>query len=254
MRPWPGLRVIWWAGVLVLALSSLAQARIVRLEISRTAPAFGGQSFGSTGVFERVVGRAYGEVDPGAPGNQLIQDIALAPRNGRGMVEYSADIEILRPADPAKSNGVLLFNVPNRGNKGALALFSAGLLTHPAASNQLASPGDGWLQRQGYTLVWFGWQADILPGGGRLTFEAPVVRNLDGSPITGLVRSEFEVRAPRPSLNLSSGWFTRNTHDSYPTASLNNQTPFADGFVPQFTVRPREDAPRTPIASSEWSF
>ncbi|MBV8093428.1 MAG: hypothetical protein JO110_09365, partial [Acetobacteraceae bacterium] len=87
MRPWPGLRVIWWAGVLVLALSSLAQARIVRLEISRTAPAFGGQSFGSTGVFERVVGRAYGEVDPGAPGNQLIQDIALAPRNGRGMVE-----------------------------------------------------------------------------------------------------------------------------------------------------------------------
>ena len=83
-------------------------------------PAFDGARFGTVGPFERVTGRAHGEVDPNAPENSIIQDIALAPRNQRGMVEYTTDIDILRPADPTKSNNILLFNVINRGNKGAL--------------------------------------------------------------------------------------------------------------------------------------
>ncbi len=36
--------------------------------------------------------------------------------------------------------------------------------------------------RRGYTLVFFGWQADLLPGGDRVTMRVPVARNADGSP------------------------------------------------------------------------
>lgn len=242
------------AALSTLACAAPAEARITRLEITTIEPAFGGRSFGAAGTFERVVGRAYGEVDPKAPASAAIQDIELAPTNARGMVEYVTDIDIIRPADPARGNNVLLFNILNRGNKGAVNLFNADVRGNAAAVNALTDPGDGWLQRQGYTLVWFGWQADVLPGDGRMTLTVPAARNPDGSPLTGLVRSELVVRAPATTLNLSSGWFTGTTHASYPTVSADNRTALPDGFLPTLTVRSRENAPREPIANTEWSF
>lgn len=76
---------------------AVSQARIVRLEITETKPAFGGRNFGEVGVYERVIGKTYGEVDPAQAANAMIQDIALAPKNAKGMVEYSTVIDILRP-------------------------------------------------------------------------------------------------------------------------------------------------------------
>src|SRR5262245_5186239 len=84
-----------------------AQARIVRVEITNVQLAFGGRAFGEIGTFERVTGKAHGEVDPQSAANSLIQDIALAPRNAKGMVEYTTDIEIVRPSDRSKSNGIV---------------------------------------------------------------------------------------------------------------------------------------------------
>ena len=233
----------------------LAEARIVRIEVARTESAFGGASFGSIGPYERVVGRAYGEVDPAAPGNAVIQDIELAPRNARGMVEYSTDIDIMRPADPRRGNGVLLFNILNRGNKGAMPLFNADVPLGLAGTNGLQNPGDGWLQRQGYTVIWFGWQADVLPGDGRMTFRAPVARDPDGSAVMGVVRTELAVQgAPATTLNLGSGWFTSMTHAGAPTVSTDNQARLADDFSPTLTVRASESAPRVAIPNSEWRF
>ncbi len=231
-----------------------AEARITRLEVARVEPAFGGRSFGAVGTFERVVGRAYGEVDPRAPASAAIQDVGLAPTNARGMVEYATDVDIIRPADPARGNKVLLFNILNRGNKGALSLFNADVGGDLAALNAATDPGDGWLQRQGYTLVWFGWQADVLPGDGRMALSVPVARNPDGSPITGVVRSELVVRSPATTLSLAHGWFTGATHAAYLAVSTDNHSPLPDGFVPTLTVRPRESAPREPIPSTAWSF
>ncbi len=248
-------RIVAGALACLLGLGHPALARIVRIDITRTEPAFGGRSFGAAGAFEHLTGRAYGEVDPAAPGNAVIQDIALAPRNAVGLVEYSTDVEIVRPVDPARGNGTLLFNILNRGNKGALGLFNADVPPAAAGINRLESPGDGWLQAQGHTLVWFGWQADVLPGDGRMTFTVPAARNLDGSPVTGVVRAELVVQtAPATTLNLSSGWFTGMTHASAPTVSTDNRTPLTDGFLPTLTVRGAENEARAPIASTEWRF
>jgi hypothetical protein len=250
-------RVSALAGLVVLATLAppAAEARIVRLELTRVeTPTFGGASFDPVGQYERLVGRAHGEVDPAHPLNAIIQDIALAPRNARGMVEYSTDIHILKPVDLARGNSVLFFNIANRGNKGGLVSYNAGIAGSAATLNEAAEAGDGFMMRQGFSLVWFGWQADVLPGDGRLTMQVPVARNPDGTPITGIVREEIVVQAPTPTVNLSTGNFTGLTHASYPTVSVDNRTPLADGFLPTLTVRARQQDPRVSIPTSEWAF
>ncbi|MBI3702791.1 MAG: hypothetical protein HY244_02810 [Rhizobiales bacterium] len=241
-------------GALIDAGAPPAEARITKIEIAKSQPAFGGQSFGTTGAYERLSGRAYGEVDPALPGNAIIQDLHLAPRNARGLVEYATDIEILRPADFARGNRVLLFEVLNRGNKLSPGAFNIGIAPVTADRNALTTPGDGHLMGEGYTIVWYGWQADVLPGVNRLTLSVPAAKNPDGSPVTGIVRTELTTPAPTRTLNLSSGWFTGLNHSSYPTASSDNRAPSVDGFVPTLTVRAHEQEPRAAIPNSEWSF
>lgn len=247
------------AGAALLAASSLliagaADAKITRIEITRTEAAFDGKSFGPVGGYERLVGKAYGALDPKQAENSLIQDIALAPRNAKGLVEYVADIEILRPKDAAKGNGVQLVEVVNRGNKLALRNFHTGMPGDAADLNALKSSGDGFLLNQGFTVVWFGWQADLVAGNSRVRLQAPIAKNADGSSVTGILRSEIVVNAPTRSLPLSAGFFTGLTHTPYPTVSTNNAAPLQAGFLPTLTVRGKENAPRTPIPNSEWSF
>ena len=63
-----------------------------------------------------------------------------------------------------------------------------------------------------------------------MTMKVPVARNADGSPITGIVRSELTTArdiiptTPTTTLNLSSGWFTGMITKSYPTVSTDNGT------------------------------
>src|SRR5207245_4665886 len=143
-------------------------------------PTFGGASFGSVGQFEKLVGTAYGEVDPKDPHNAIIQDIALAPRNAHGMVEYSADVYIIKPIDMSKGNGMIFYNQHNRGNKGGLNTFNLNTVGGNEPANTPQGAGDGLLQEMGYTLVWSGWQPDVLAGNRRLTAAAARPTNTHG--------------------------------------------------------------------------
>ena len=98
----------------LLGASSAADARITNIVIiTKTSPAFGGQSFGSAGQYEQLDGTASGEIDPKDPLNAVIQDIELAPRNSRGMVEYSMDISIVKPINTSHGNHTILYDVVN---------------------------------------------------------------------------------------------------------------------------------------------
>ena len=235
-----------------------AEARITRLEILKTEPAFGGQSFGEPGVYQRIFARAYGEVDPADPQNAVVQDLNLAPRNAKGMVEYSTFVELLRPLDMARGNRILLFEVANRGNKLVLGNLDAGVPLAARDRNALNDPGDGHLMREGYTLIWYGWQQDVLEGWGRILMPEVTAHNPDGSSVTGTVRSEMVALSPTPSLPIAMSWQVilapPDSYDAYPAVSTDNHTPLADGFLPTLTVRAREQDPRVPIPNSEWSF
>jgi hypothetical protein len=242
------MRLIITAFVMVLGFSLTTEARIVRIEINKTEPAFVGQSFGATGSYEHLTGVAYGELDPKDPRNRIIQDIDLAPRNARGMVEYTTEVELLKPVDQTRGNGVLLFEVVNRGTKLALAFFNGGVLGGPAQWNALTSPGEGYLFREGYTMVWFGWQQDVAAGGGRLLMPPIVAHKPNGAPITGRVRNEMTTPVATPSLAISSSWQTALAPPAaYPAVSLDNR-----GAT--LTVRAREQDPRVPIPNEAWRF
>ncbi|HEY0477815.1 MAG TPA: alpha/beta hydrolase domain-containing protein [Kofleriaceae bacterium] len=232
------------AAALIAAGTGPADARITRIEITRTeSPAFGGASFGAVGTYDKLVGRAFGEIDPRDPHNAVIQDLELAPRNARGMVEYAIDIYLLAPHDPARGNATIFYDAVNRGNKVALALFNAGT----AGGNEPTSAGDGFLQRQGYTLVWSGWQPDVAAGGGRLTMTVSVARAPGGGEITGRVRGEYIVTARTTTQNLSSGSFTGLTHTSFATVSLDPR----DAVL---TRRVKEADARVAIPATDWAF
>jgi hypothetical protein len=253
-----------WFGRVAIGIAAIgfmmaeADARITHLEITKTEPAFGGESFGDVGSYEHLSGRVTGELDPADPANSGIQDINLAPRNPRGMVEYVTNIELLKPVDMARGNRILFFEVNNRGNKLAPGSFNEGVAGGVADRNALSSPGDGWLMRQGYTMVWFGWEMDVRPGMSRIGMPPIEARNHDGSAITGIVRSEIITPIAATSLPISLSQQIQNypidSYDSYPTASPDNSTHFSDGFLPTLTVRAREQDPREPILNDAWSF
>jgi hypothetical protein len=138
------LKLLGLAAVLPLAAiasTGPAEAKITKIVIAKQAPAYEGAAFGAAGVYEQLDGTAYGEIDPRDPLNAIIQDLELAPRNARGMVEYSMGISILKPADMSKANRTLLYETVNRGRKNLPFLNIGGDAT---------KAGDGFLEREGY--------------------------------------------------------------------------------------------------------
>ncbi len=165
-------------------LLAAAEARVARIEVLSRSPVLEGKPF-AAGAYERVVARVHFELDLRHESNRRLADLALAPRGKSGMVEFSADLYLLQPADPKRSNGTLLVEIPNRGGKSLLGRFcyARGSLDPRTAEDF----GDAWLLDQGYTLVWIGWQWDVPAGNPLLLrLHAPVIAG-----VTGVVRSEF---------------------------------------------------------------
>src|SRR5580704_16304318 len=91
--------------------------RHMKIEITHIGPVFDGVSFGAVGPYEKVTGFLRGAVDPGHPLNAGIVNLAQAPRNRAGRVEYQIEFCLLKPADMRRHNGRILYDVLNRGNK-----------------------------------------------------------------------------------------------------------------------------------------
>jgi hypothetical protein len=177
-----------WILLLAWLASSAVEARVNHIEISRKEPFIGGQPFGNVGPYEKIVGRFYGELDPKHPLNAVIVDIDKAPRNASGLVEYSSDFYILKPVDITKGNGALLYDVNNRGRKRALVQFNSA----PASNDPttLEHAGNGFLMRQGFTVVWSGWIPGLPAENNFLRIDVPVATS-GAAPIEQTVWDEF---------------------------------------------------------------
>jgi hypothetical protein len=179
-----------------------AEAMITKIIIdSVQSPAFGGASFGEAGRYEKLVGRAFGELDPESPLNAVISDIALAPRNARGKVEYTTDFYLLKPLEAARGNKVLLCDVTNRGNKLTYLPLNFPFKAPPEFPpindpSTAEDAGTGYLMRQGYTLGWTGWDATAPAGNDRLTMTVPdaiILQDRAEVAVTEPLRTSIEV-------------------------------------------------------------
>ncbi|WP_374441199.1 alpha/beta hydrolase domain-containing protein [Stella sp.] len=211
-----------------------------RIAIASRTVFAAGHEFGPAGAYEKLSGRAHFAVDPKEPAYGTIVDLDKAPRSAAGLVEFAADIMILKPVDPARGNRRLFFGYGNRGNKRELQFFNDAPPSNDPTT--LAHAGNGFLFRRGYTIVWAAWEGDLLPGNGRLVLDVPVATE-NGQPITGPVRSEFIVEKPTTTLPLSGRASTR----SYPAASL-------DTRQATLTRRRYQGDARIPIPADQWAF
>lgn len=162
--------------------SDQAQARVTGFTIVSQRPVFEGRTFGAVGTYERIDAVAEFAVDPDEPRLDAIVGVDDAPVNAEGDVEFSANVTILKPADPARSSGLLFYEIANRGR--SLSPILLNLAPGASVPDKAADAGDGFQMQRGDTIVWSGWQADVAPGLFRLNL--PV---LEGK--TGLARDQF---------------------------------------------------------------
>jgi hypothetical protein len=221
----------FFAGLLLIA--GCAAGAVKQVYIVDRADVLHGESLGSAGPYERIVAKAHFSVDPNNTANHIITDLDLAPKDDTGLVEFSSDVIVLKPRDPARGNGSILLEISNRGGMGLLRMFDE----DTGSSDEY---GDRYLLRQGYTLVWVGWQFDV-PKDRPLKLYTPVAAK-HGQPITGLVRSEFVPESRTSSMPLAD----RN-HVAYLPLD-------PDDKEARLTVRDTPASPPKPVGRTDWSF
>ncbi len=234
------MRLLILAGLCACALPHPAAARLTGLQVLQEEPFADGAAFGAAGPYVRVRATARGELDPADPANRGIALLGQAPRNARGMVEYSTDVFILRPADPARGSGVLLHDVTNRGNKFLMSWVNDareppnGSVNDPRSA---ADAGNAFTLRRGHTMVWSGWQPEAPQANNGMTIQVPVAT--DGpNPVIRRIRHEF--------INGTRG----------PESGGPLRLPYrvADTDTVRLQVRSREADPREDVPRDAWGF
>jgi hypothetical protein len=218
--------------VLLLTAAASASAEVRRVIVSTRQEVLGGD-------YEKLGGTVELELDPTHPANAAIVDLDRAPRNARGRVEASADFMVLRPRRPPARGATALLEVSNRGGKALLPYFNrAAWSLDPSTAEDF---GDRFLMRLNLTLIWVGWQFDVPRQPGLLRLRAPIARDGSG-PIEGLVRSDWTVERPSPTLPLA-----HRDHVAYPVADPRHP----DNVL---TVRSARLGPREIVPRERWRF
>jgi len=222
---------------------------VTRFEVTLRRPLAGGTPFsgaaGAVGPYEELKGRLHLSMDPLHPANRRITDAELAPRNGQGKVEWSAEVSILLPVDRTRCSGRILLDVVNRGNTVAVPNFNRA--TRPAFTaesdpNPPIDVGDGFLMKRGWVVISCGWQGDVPRIPGLLRMLTPEARDAEGRPLRGHVYSELQSMGPVGHFQLSD-----RGHLPYPAADLEEREAL-------LTVSDQPDGPATVIRRERWRF
>ncbi|UCH95214.1 MAG: hypothetical protein JSV88_33910 [Candidatus Aminicenantes bacterium] len=227
----------------ILLFSTTAQGEVKGIEILYRRLFAEGMSFGNVGSYEVIKGRLYFEIDPKDPSNAAIVDLQYAPKNSKGWVEFSGEFVLIKPLDLDKGNHRLLYDVNNRGN-----LVMLGVMNDAPFSNLPSTPehaGNGFLMREGYSLLWNAWNWDVIPGNDRLQMNVPMATD-NGRPITQKIAAEIVTSFE--SEPISSKPLAWGNSRCYPPADPFNKS------AAQLTVRDEPRGKRTPIPRDQWEF
>ena len=218
---------------------------VTGLDIKTRRPLANGKVFGDVGTYEEIRGVIKFSVDPLHPSNQRVTDIDRAPRGEDGRVSFDSDIVILRPVEPAGGTRRILFDVLNRGKRLAMCFFNNAVREVITPETVPAAPfdvGNGYLMREGWTVVWTGWQADAPPFPALQRLRTPEALDDDGARLSGRVFSQFQAMAPVRHFLLSD-------RDHLPRPALDVQE--SDAIL---TVRDHPDSEPRILPRENWHF
>ncbi len=209
----------------------------IHIEFESKSPFGGGASFGNTGPYERLLGMVSFAIDPDEKNLPFVCDLEFAPRNPDGLVEFKAVLDIVKPVDLSRGNRKLLFDFSNRGGRGAFTRLNDGGGDYSKAS----AAGNGFLNKQGYTVVTAGWQGDLIYTGTNVIAFLPEARR-NGQPLRGKVRQEF-ISDKKGVLSMPV------------SGAANIQCyPVLDRATATLTMREKEADPRVPVPASDWEL
>jgi len=211
-----GIRQVLCATAIVALSASPIHARVTQIEVVKVETPQPG--------FEKITGKAHGELDPKDPKNALITDIQNAPRNAKGRVEYVATFSLIKPIDMTKASGVLMYSVVNRGN----------------GAPTVSVDGD-------VSLV-SGWQGDVLPTPANQTIEVPVAHNPDGSSITG----PLVIRFLGQKGNTAEIIIPRGRVSPYPPVSFDTSKATLVSALTESAIGKKESVVNIP--GTDWAF
>ena len=217
---------------------------VTGFEVTLRRPLAGGAPFGDVGPYEELKGRLRYAIDPSHAANRGVTDVALAPRNAAGLVEFSADLSLLVPVDRARASGRALIDVVNRGNTVSVPNFNHA--TRPAFTagsdpNPPIDVGDGFLMRRGYVVASCGWQFDLPDVPGLIRLHGVEARE-QGQPLRG--RVYVQLQAPE---DVADFLLSDRAHHAYAAADLDER----DAVL---TVRDMPDAEPEVIPRGKWKF
>lgn len=207
---------------------------VTTLEITTCSPFANGAPFGDVGPYQQLEGTVHFAVDPHHPRNAAIADLKRAPRNAQGLVQCSADFRMLQPVAPQGGNQRLLLDIVNRGNPTVLTNFNS-------ADGRL-EPGNGFLLRQGYTVLWCGWQDDVPETPGLVRLRVPEAVDAGGQPLTGKIAITFQ-----PDARVQEQLLSDRLHRPHPVYDVHDP----DAVL---TVQDHEDAPPQTVPRQQWAF
>jgi len=227
-----GIKREYICGFLLALAGVKAHARIVRIDVTSDLQ---GEAAGVPATYHVIKGFAYGEIDPNDARNRIIQDIALAPTNFGGNVEYITTFTLYAPIHPS-AKAAMIYAVVNRGGD--------------QLPREYAS-GDFYLLS--------GWQGDIRFGGvsgngiKAETIKVPIARNTDGSSLTGPAFARFiDIPQGARSLNLARS-LTYSGNDLPPTP-FDLDTRHAHLYTKKYEDIDGTEAGVGEISSSDWSW
>jgi len=223
-------------------------ASTVRLEINeRLTPVFAGAEFGAVGAYECISGTVHGALDPVHPLNATIVNLDKAPRNTAGWVEYTSEFSLMKPIDLTLGNGILVYDVVNRGNKTILTRVNRG--TEGNRPVTAAHAGDGLLMRHGFSIIWSAWQTEVPAGNDRLNAQFPIATK-NGGPIVKTSRDEFIPEGAGGPGDL----FIQEISDSIFIATLSYAAADMDPARASLTIRQREGDKRAMPPGLTWRY
>jgi Alpha/beta hydrolase domain len=207
---------------------------VTALEIKTCSPFAQGTIFGDIGPYEQLDGTVHFAVDPNHPRNAGITDLKLAPRDAQGLVQCSTDFRLLKPVNLQDGNRRLLLDIVNRGNPTVLTNFNSAV--------GRMDPGNGFLMRQGYTVLWVGWQDDVPAVTGLIRIHVPEALDASGQPLSGKIAVTFQ-----PDARVHVQLLSDRLHQPHPAKDLNDREA-------TLTVQDHEDAPPQMLPRDQWSF
>jgi hypothetical protein len=215
-------------GLIFLVPVYWVSGEVTEIEITSRQVFADGMEFGNVGAYEKIKGRLHYGVDPNNPANSSIVDLKYAPKNAKGLVEFVGEFILLKPVDLKKGNHRMIFYVNNRGTS-------------------MLHGGDGFLMKEGYTLLAAEWNWDVRPGDNRMQLDLPIAA-IDGKPITQEIAAEIVlVDTPIDKVSQCEP-ITWGDSRGYPAADMEDRS------TARLTVRETPRGERTLIPPSQWRF